>query len=182
MPRPTCKNPILDAAEAVVREVGAAHLTLDAVSERSGVSKGGVLYHFPSKEALIEGMMTRLLERALHTRDAALREMQNDPARDLKAEIQTLLVSREVDKPVRVGMLAAVANHPSLMSMIREIHRKRFDTQAQHANYENRALVLLATFGLFFMELMQVSPFSEEQRARLVSALFRFADRVVAEC
>jgi len=181
MARPTCRNPILDAAEAVVIEVGAAHLTLDAVAEKSGVSKGGLLYHFPSKEALVEGMMTRLLERALKTRDAAIEEMQSDPAKELKAEIQALLVSAEADKPVRVAMLAAVANHPCLMSKIREVHRKRFETQAQHANYEKRALVLLSTFGLFFLELLQVSPFSAEHRARIINAMLQFADEVGAE-
>ncbi|MBX7258220.1 MAG: TetR/AcrR family transcriptional regulator; helix-turn-helix transcriptional regulator [Candidatus Hydrogenedentes bacterium] len=182
MARPTCKHIILDAAEGVVSEVGAAHLTLDAVAEKSGVSKGGVLYHFPNKEALIEGMMTRLIDRTLKIRDTAIQKMQDDPASELKAEIMALLVCGEADKPVRVGMLAAVANHPSLMCIIREVHRKRFESQSQYANYEKRALLLLSTFGLFFLELMQVSPFSEEQRARLIDSLFRFADEVAAEC
>ncbi len=181
MPRPTCRNPILDAAEAVVLSVGAAHLTLDAVAEKSGVSKGGLLYHFPSKEALIDGMMSRLIERGLKARDAAVAEMPSDPAKELKAEIKTLLVNTEADKPVRVAMLAAVANHPTLMCKIREIHRKRFEAQVQYANFEKRSLVILSTFGLFFLELLQVSPFSADQRARLIEALLQFADEVGAE-
>ena len=41
MVRESSKDAILDAAEAIVREQGAAHLTLDAAAERAGLSKGG---------------------------------------------------------------------------------------------------------------------------------------------
>ena len=39
---------ILDAAESVVIEQGVTGMTLDAVAARAKVSKGGLLYHFPS--------------------------------------------------------------------------------------------------------------------------------------
>ena len=38
---------------------GVAKLTLEAVAKEAGVSKGGLLYHFSNKEALIEGMIVR---------------------------------------------------------------------------------------------------------------------------
>src|SRR5690242_2095382 len=43
------RDRILEAAERVVAEIGAARLTLDVVAQAAGVSKGGLLYHFPSK-------------------------------------------------------------------------------------------------------------------------------------
>jgi AcrR family transcriptional regulator len=51
---------ILEAAYAVAERSGVAALTLDAVAAEAGVSKGGLLYHFPSKEALLSGMVDRL--------------------------------------------------------------------------------------------------------------------------
>ena len=36
-------------------------MTLTAVADRAGVSKGGLLYHFATKEALIKGMVERLI-------------------------------------------------------------------------------------------------------------------------
>lgn len=50
---------ILDAAAAIVRRDGVAKLTLEAAAKEAGVSKGGLLYHFPNKESLIDGMVTR---------------------------------------------------------------------------------------------------------------------------
>ena len=56
------RDRLLDAARQILVERGAGHLTLDAVAELAGVSKGGLLYHFPSKPALIEGLAQRLRE------------------------------------------------------------------------------------------------------------------------
>jgi AcrR family transcriptional regulator len=56
------KNALLDAAEALLSEQGTQALTLTAVADRAGVSKGGLLYHFPSKEALVKGLVARVIE------------------------------------------------------------------------------------------------------------------------
>jgi AcrR family transcriptional regulator len=53
---------LLDAARQILVEQGSGQLTLDAVAELAGVSKGGLLYHFPSKAALVEGLAGRLRE------------------------------------------------------------------------------------------------------------------------
>ncbi|MFG1854481.1 TetR/AcrR family transcriptional regulator [Actinomadura geliboluensis] len=56
------KDALLDAAEAVLSEQGTQALTLIAVADRAGVSKGGLLYHFPTKEALVRAMVARVIE------------------------------------------------------------------------------------------------------------------------
>ncbi len=55
------KEAILDAAEAVLSEQGTQALTLNAVADRAGVSKGGLLYHFPTKDALVREMVARVI-------------------------------------------------------------------------------------------------------------------------
>jgi AcrR family transcriptional regulator len=60
MPRPSSRARILDALEEIVIEHGVAAVTLDAVCARAGVSKGGLLYHFDSRQALFEGLLARL--------------------------------------------------------------------------------------------------------------------------
>src|SRR5688500_7207168 len=62
MARANRRTELLDAAVAVIRRDGAAALTLDAVAAEAGVSKGGVLYHFASKRALIDGLLQRWLD------------------------------------------------------------------------------------------------------------------------
>jgi AcrR family transcriptional regulator len=53
------RSQILDAAEAVVMRDGVRNLTLDAVAAHAGISKGGLLYHFRSKEDLAAAMIER---------------------------------------------------------------------------------------------------------------------------
>lgn len=55
------RDELLDAAEELLCDQGSTALTLSAVADRAGVSKGGLLYHFNSKESLIKGMVERLI-------------------------------------------------------------------------------------------------------------------------
>ena len=57
----SARERLLAAAAELVREVGPGHLTLEAVAERAALSKGGS-YHFPSKDALLQGMVERMIE------------------------------------------------------------------------------------------------------------------------
>jgi len=47
------RDRILDALETLLLDDGADKATLEAVASRAGVSKGGLLYHFPSKDAMM---------------------------------------------------------------------------------------------------------------------------------
>lgn len=61
MPRPeSARDRILDAFQRVLIAGGERAATLDAVAAAAGVSKGGLLYHFASKDALVDGLIERL--------------------------------------------------------------------------------------------------------------------------
>lgn len=51
---------ILDAFERLVTGSGERAATIAGVAEEAGLSKGGLLYHFGSKTALVEGLVERL--------------------------------------------------------------------------------------------------------------------------
>lgn len=97
MPRPSQRDRIVDAYVDHVVSEGPETVTLEAVAARAGVSKGGLLYHFGSKEALLGGMLERvaaLTEADIATARAAaaagtetvahyyLRTSADDPASD----------------------------------------------------------------------------------------------------
>ncbi|TIP57248.1 MAG: helix-turn-helix transcriptional regulator, partial [Mesorhizobium sp.] len=52
--RTNSRDRILAAAADVARESGPGSLSLDAVASRAGVSKGGLLYNFPTKAKLMQ--------------------------------------------------------------------------------------------------------------------------------
>ena len=47
------KERIIRAAEDLVIRDGVSKLTIEAAANEAGLSKGGVLYHFPSRDALV---------------------------------------------------------------------------------------------------------------------------------
>ncbi len=59
-PPPAARDKVLDAFERLLIEHGERETTLDAVARAAGVSKGGLIYHFGSREALIDGLLGRL--------------------------------------------------------------------------------------------------------------------------
>ncbi|MBR7743999.1 TetR family transcriptional regulator [Phycicoccus sp. BSK3Z-2] len=72
------RDRILDAFRDQVSDDGVASATLEAVARRAGVSKGGLLYHFGSKRALVDGLAERLRE---STRRNVDRAEEGDPVR-----------------------------------------------------------------------------------------------------
>lgn len=56
------RDRLIDAFETLLVTAGSRAATLDAVAAEAAVSKGGLLYHFHSKDELVEGMLARLRE------------------------------------------------------------------------------------------------------------------------
>ncbi|MFD9068998.1 TetR/AcrR family transcriptional regulator [Streptomyces lasiicapitis] len=57
------RNRLLNAAERLLVKQGVDAIRLEAVAAEAGVSKGGLLYHFPTKLALVQGVVERLADR-----------------------------------------------------------------------------------------------------------------------
>ncbi|MEU6833132.1 TetR/AcrR family transcriptional regulator [Nocardia beijingensis] len=68
------RDRILDALETLLLEKGMSQVTLENVAATAGVSKGGLLYHFRSKDALLAGLVRRLADRAGQQLDSAVAE------------------------------------------------------------------------------------------------------------
>ena len=66
------RRKLLDAAQRLVDQSGASRLTLAAVAREAGVSKGGLLYHFGTKDELIAAMLDRRFTRFDEKRRAKL--------------------------------------------------------------------------------------------------------------
>ncbi|MCZ4078764.1 TetR/AcrR family transcriptional regulator [Rhodococcus sp. H36-A4] len=58
------RDRILDALEMLLLDEGSTKVTLESVAASAGVSKGGLLYHFNTKDAMIAAMVRRLGERS----------------------------------------------------------------------------------------------------------------------
>src|ERR687898_683780 len=51
------KTRILSAARKIVEDEGAGALTFDELTKVSGITRGGITYHYPTKEDLLRGLL-----------------------------------------------------------------------------------------------------------------------------
>lgn len=169
---------MLDAAEVVLTEQGAWRLTLDSVAEQAHVSKGGLLYHFPTKDALLQALVARLMRNAVDRRQA--RRADDDSAEAaLKADVNSMLMDDERNPQLCAGLISALANCPALKDPIRSFHEERFGAlESLDVETNEAAILLLAADGLMLMETLSVSPFTDQQRSALVNAMLAMAERL----
>jgi len=171
---------ILEAAERLVGEVGAARMTLDGVAQSAGVSKGGLLYHFPSKEALLSALAKRYMEGmecCFEQAKTALGDEAGD--RNLRAIIVGVLdeSSRAKMRGMGSALFAAAANDVTLLEAIREHvaeHMRQFEDGS--VDFGRAAIIVLAIDGLMMRESLRISSFTDEQREQVVQRLLQLAD------
>ena len=122
------KNELLNAAEELLADQGAPCLTLSAVAERAGVSKGGLLYHFSTKEALIKGMIERLVT------DFDELVAAQDETSYTRAYLTATFVAVRSGRLRRWAVVTGAAGDPSLLAPLREAmarwHREGLDAEA----------------------------------------------------
>jgi len=108
------REPLLLAACRVLGKRGAKGLTLDAVAAEAKASKGGVLYHFRSKNALFEALLKTLIDDFEREVDGFLKVEPDAPGRFVRAYIRASC-REETPEEAEMGsaLLAAVASDPS---------------------------------------------------------------------
>ncbi len=172
--RPNSREKMLAAAADVARESGPGSLSLDAVASRAGVSKGGLLYNFPTKaklmQALVEGYL-REFEQALEAANS------NDKGENPLAVYIRLSANDCEDKqPSASWIFSAIAEDPDFMTPIKTFKRQLFERLKGGRNDLRSLLVCyLAIEGLRSMNLFDSDVLSKEERELLVSSLLEIA-------
>jgi AcrR family transcriptional regulator len=181
--RKSSREKVLDAAAELVGQIGSGRLTLEAVAERAGLSKGGLLYNFPTKEALLEGMVQRLVDEVAAERHVL--RSQAGPGRNLEARLCTaalLTLRKGRRKKTANGLLAASAENPRLLDPVREVIKATLvNLKASSDDLDAAILGWLVVEGLNGLEMHDLSPFSEEDHGRIVQAIDRLLLRGIAE-
>ena len=180
---PAARDRILDAAEQLVADQGASKLTLDAVAQAAGVSKGGLLYHYPNKDALLAAMIERHCD---DLDECCARELEglpaDQPSSRLKASILGVLTPRAGREDVGAALLAAAANKPALLDGARARYAEHVaQLTASGGCFARSAVIMLAVDGLMLGEVWRLTPFTSEQRELIVKELLRLADEACPE-
>jgi AcrR family transcriptional regulator len=175
------RDSILDSAQALVVREGSGGFTLDRIAGEAKVSKGGLLYHFPTKEELVSALVARSIE--YFEKDLALyKEFKGDaPGANTKAFVVAALEGEWAKKVGLVSshgldlfatMLAVISTSPHLMAPMREAYaRWQNDIENDDTDPTLATIVRLAADGLWFTELLGLSTFTPKKRGEIVEGL-----------
>lgn len=177
-PRASKRDLLLRSAAALVAENGYSALTLDAVGARTGVSKGGVLYHFPTKEALVAGLLETLVTGFDAEQQAAYDADPTAPGAWTRAYVTASEAppQAETAQLASVALLAAVGYDPSLLEPLQDRYRgwvARLDVDGLPG--VDAHVVRLAADGLWAADLFGLAPPAPALRERIRARLDELA-------
>jgi AcrR family transcriptional regulator len=167
---------ILNAAEARLLASGPTALVLDAVAADAGISKGGLLYHFGTKEALVAGLCERMLERF----DRELESLSGADGGGPGAWGRAYLASTVTDegKPadnsaqLMAGILATLGRDSAHLDMVRE-HFARWHKRLEDDGVDRATatIVRLAADGLWLSALLGLPGLDAQLGGETIRAL-----------
>ncbi len=175
------RQQLLQVAARLAYDHGLGNITLDAVSQAAGVSKGGLLHHFPNKMALLNGLFDDMTEKF----DTAIADaMRSDPVsqgRFTRAYVSTVFAFDEAEAKTaetetgdahawRVLTIALLAE-PSLRDRWRQWVADRADEYIGTDSSADCQLARFAADGIWLADLLHSHDLSADIRRTMLSHL-----------
>ena len=166
------RDRILDAVEGVILESGGRSFTHDAVAERAGISKGGLVYSFATKDDLVYAALEREMARF---REAVRRRAGDGsigPAEMVLAHIEEALEEDDAATQMAAYLVTALVHAPDMLEPVRRYYRMLLDPlRSEGGDMDQVRHALLGVEGIFLLRgLGFVKVSANEQKSVLLHA------------
>lgn len=164
MARENKKEKLLDAAEKILETQSYEELSLDNIAKVSGFSKGGLLYHFPTKEDVLKALVQRLITIFELEFDRHIQKGTND----FKAIFIAVNTNPRIISSAR-GLMAAISYKKDLIKPLKEAY-VRWDRGIFTQFSDSREAWRFRLFfdGLFFCSLLDLPQPSKKELKAIV--------------
>jgi AcrR family transcriptional regulator len=167
---------ILEATAKLVAISGPAELTIEKAAQAASLSKGAVLYHFASKDALVSALITASLEKFDTTTARFTQRDKIEKGRFTRAYAKVLFHPQNNTSEFAAGLLAAVTTNLSLLEPAVSRHaeiQRRLEDDGISASLAT--LVRLAADGLYFTRAFGLAPPSDTQAEGVLKLLLEMS-------
>ena len=166
------RDRILDAAEAVILESGGRSFTLEAVATRAGISKGGLVYSFATKDDLVHAALEREMARFQEAVGRRLDGRPIGPVEQVLAHIEEALDEDDASTQKAAFLVTALVHAPEMLEPVRRYYRALLDPlRSEWGEVHEVRHALLAVEGIFLLRgLGFVEVSAEEQKSVLLHA------------
>lgn len=175
-PRRIDRDQLLDAAEEIVRDKGAAALTIDALAKACGITKGGVQYSFGSKDDILDAMFDRWCV-DYDQRFDALVDGSTDPGHRVAAHVVATHQGDEALNAKAASLMAALLQTPEHLETTRQWYRDRLaGVDTATSDGRRQRLVFLATEGAFLLRFMRFMQVGDDEWDQIFADITRLLD------
>lgn len=171
------RDQILDAFELLLLSEGERGASLNAVAQKAGVSKGGLLYHFASRDALIAGVLGRLQASV----ESDLDHMKEGPAEAIEYFMRTSVQDTPDRQSERALQVLATLGHDEIIHQSLEMQRLWRECFLDHGlSPEVVTHILLVSDGLY-SDFSQIMPALQSDSQEIRAAAQEFLDHFNAD-
>lgn len=175
-PRSIDRDKVLDAAENIVAQTGAAGLTIDAVARAAGITKGGVQYCFGTKQKLIDAMIDRWGQ-SFDQDVAAWTGDDLSPASVVRGHLAATRDSDEADHSRAAVMMTALLQSPDHVSASRAWYNQRLaGLDLNDPDARRIALAFLAGEGAFLLKAFGLISLDQDKWHLLFTDMLSLAE------
>lgn len=169
---------LLDCAAGIIAADGLSALTLDKVVRLSGISKGGLQYHFPGRQDLVDGVFTRLQDQFLEEINQQMAADPQPAGRATRAYIRSCARTMPDDEQaINRHLMAAIFADPLLRQQWAEFIRHALPADGgNEAAQQHWLLCRLAADGLWFAMLCECHDLTPERQAATLDRLLSFTE------
>ena len=171
---------IIQAASQILIDEGLSSLTLAKAAEKAGLSKGGLLYHFPNKVALIDAIFEYHNEIFEQRLDQLAEDEGHAPGAWLKAYARASVeqITDADTASLYASLFAAEEEYASAHALMRQKYinwQEKVEDCGIDPNWA--MLIRLAVDGLWFAEMHQYGAPNIDRRDWLVHKIMELVDQ-----
>ncbi len=162
------RDRILDAAMAILLDRGGNAVTIAAVAKEAGISKGGLFYHFASKEQLIQGLIDRYVQ--------AFDQLLATAGTEKGAATLAYLKSAErpsgpATQPVYALLAASILNPAGLEALQHRYNQWQKRLADDGIPSHIATTIRLAVDGLWLADAFRLAPPTVQERREILATL-----------
>lgn len=172
---------ILDAVMQLILKGGLPAVTLSAVCQHAGISKGGLVHHFPSKERLVGAFIERSTEQYWALIQQAVAPHVAGRGRRAKAYVDLVLAKPELNPDhceheclaVMLAFIQSGGQYKVAQALYSRLTQLLIDDGLMRQSAE---MLIAATDGMWFQSIIEPSDTFQPRISRVRGQLMKFID------
>ncbi|WP_321792397.1 TetR/AcrR family transcriptional regulator [Burkholderia pyrrocinia] len=163
----------IDAALSILTRDGVGGLTFDALARESGISKGGLLHQFRTKQGVLQALLEFQQQQfEQFGRDYVVKEGASKAEPTLATQIAIFREATNQPNSVARAVLAAIIESPELLEGRDNTDADKLKTMDKESgDFELSLLRYFAASGIAFNVLLGLTPLTGAMRNRLFTRL-----------